>query len=112
MILNNAYLVDKNDIFNFDENSKEWNKMKKVMFRVHSKNDEKIHEEFINIAKKMENIGVYVNKAVNSNLILSASKFTGLLMKFKMNSDKNLITYESKESILLNNKNIIQEMIK
>ena len=112
MILNNVYLFDKNDIFNFDENSKEWDKIKKVMFRVHSKNDEKIHEEFINMAKKMENIGVYVNKAVNSNLILSASKFTGLLMKFKMNSDKNLITYESKESALLNNKNIIQEMIK
>ena len=103
MILNNVYLFDKNDIFNFDENSKEWDKIKKVMFRVHSKNDEKIHEEFINMAKKMENIGVYVNKAVNSNLILSASKFTGLLMKFKMNSDKNLITYESKESALLNN---------
>ena len=33
-------------------------------------------------------------------------------MKFKMNSDKNLITYESKESNLLSNKNIIQEMIK
>ena len=112
LILNNAYLFDKNDIFNYEENSKEWELMKKVMFRVHSKNDEKIHEEFINMAKKMENMGVYVNKAVNSNLILSASKFTGLLMKFKMNSDKNLITYESKESRLLSNKNIIQEMIK
>ena len=52
----------------------------------------------------MEYMGVYINKAVNSNLILSASKFTGLLMKFKMNSDKNLITYESKESYLLTNK--------
>ena len=112
LILNNAYLFDKNDIFNYEENSKEWDAMKKVMFRVHSKNDEKIQEEFINMAKKMENMGVYVNKAVNSNLLLSASKFTGLLMKFKINSDKNLITYESKESFLLSNKNIIQEMIK
>ena len=112
LILNNGYLFDKNDIFNYDENSKEWELMKKVMFRVHSKNDEKIQEEFVNMNKKMENLGVYVNKAVNSNLILSASKFTGLLMKFKMNSDKNLITYESKESYLLSNKNIIQEMIK
>ena len=112
LILNNAYLFDKNDIFNYEENSSEWDKMRKVIFRVHSKNDEKIQEEFINMAKKMENMGVYVNKAVNSNLLLSASKFTGLLMKFKMNSDKNLITYESKESLLLSNKNIIQEMIK
>ena len=112
LVLNNAYMFDKNDIFNCDENSKEWNQLKKVIYRVHSKNDDKIYEEFINMAKKMENMGVYVNKAVNSNLILSASKFTGLLMKFKMNSDKNLITYESKESLLLSDKNIIQEMIK
>ena len=112
MILNNAILVNKNDIFNYDENSPEWELMKKVVFRVHSKNDEKIQEEFFNINKKMENMGVYINKAVNSNLILSASKFTGLLMKFKMNSDKNLITYESKESYLLSDKKIIQEMIK
>lgn len=112
LILNNAYLFDKNDIFNYEQDSKEWEQMKKVMVRVHSKNDDKIHEEFINMAKKMENMGVYVNKAVNSNLLLSASKFTGLWTKFKMNSDKNLITYESKESLLLSNKNIIQEMIK
>ena len=112
LIIYNAYLFDKNDIYNYDENSKEWDLMRKVIFRVHSKNDDKIHEEFINMAKKFENMGVYVNKAVNSNLFVSASKFTGLLMKFTMNSDKNLITYESKESILLSNKNIIQEMIK
>ena len=112
LIIYNDYLFDKNDIYNYDENSKEWDLMKKVIFRVHSKNDDKIHEEFINMAKKFENMGVYVNKAVNSNLFVSASKFTGLLMKFTMNSDKNLITYESKESILLSNKNIIQEMIK
>ena len=45
MILNNAILVNKNDIFNYDENSTEWELMKKVVFRVHSKNDEKIQEQ-------------------------------------------------------------------
>ena len=89
LILNNAYLFDKNDIFNYEENSPEWDKMKNVMLRVHSKHDDKIQEEFNNMAKKMENMGLYVNKAVNSNLFLSASKFTGLLMKIKLNSDKN-----------------------
>ena len=54
LILNNGYLFDKNDIFNYDENSKEWELMKKVMFRVHSKNDEKIQEEFVNMNKKMK----------------------------------------------------------
>lgn len=112
MIVTNAYLHDKNDIFNFDENSEQWKKIKKVIFRVHTKNDEKIKEEFLNREKKMESTTVYISKAVNSNLLISANKYLGLLMKFKMNPDKNLITYESKESVLLNDKNIIQEMIK
>ena len=112
LIITNAYLFDKNDIFNYEENSEEWKKMKKVMFRVHSKNDEKIKEEFSNMTKKMEKTTVYVNKAVNQNLLLSASKYTGMYMKFTLNKDKNLITYESKESVLLSDKNIIQEMIK
>ena len=112
LIITNAYLFDKNDIFNYEENSEEWRKMKKVMFRVHSKNDEKIKEEFSNMTKKMEKTTVYVNKAVNQNLLLSASKYTGMYMKFTLNKDKNLIIYESKESVLLSDKNIIQEMIK
>ena len=111
LILTNVYLVDKNDIFNYDENSEEWEKMKKVIYRVHSKNDEKVKEEFYNLKKKMEKTTVYINKAVNQNLLLSASKYTGLLMKFTMTKDKNLLTYESKESVLLSDKNIIQEMI-
>jgi len=60
----------------------------------------------------MEDTTVYISKAVKPNLILSANSFIGLLMKCKINPDKNLITYESKESILLYDKNIIQEMIK
>ena len=112
MIISNAFIFDKNDIFNFEENSEQWEKMKKVMFRVHTKNDDKIKEEFSNLEKKMERTTVYVNKAANPSLLKSASIFTGLLMRFTMNSDKNLITYESKESVLRENKNIIQEMIK
>ena len=111
LILTNVYLVDKNDIFNYDENSEEWEKMKKVIYRVHSKNDEKVKEEFYNLKKKMEKTTVYINKAVNQNLLLSAGKYTGLLMKFTMSKDKNLLAYESKESVLLSDKNIIQEMI-
>ena len=112
MIITNAFLFDKNDIFNVEEDSEEWKKMKKVLYRVHSKNDDKIKEEFFNRAKKMEATTVYVSKAVKSNLLFSANSFIALLMKFKINPDKNLIVYESKESLLLSEKNIIQEMIK
>ena len=86
--------------------------MKKVLYRVHSKNDDKVKEEFFNRTKKMEATTMYVSKAVKSNLLLSANSFIALLMKFKINPDKNLIIYESKESLLVNEKNIIQEMIK
>ena len=99
MIISNAFIFDKNDIFNFEEDSEQWQKMKRVMLRVHTKNDDKIKEEFSNLEKKMEKTTVYVNKAANSNLLISASKFTGLLMRFTMNTDKNLITYESKEKL-------------
>jgi hormone-sensitive lipase len=114
MIVANSFFINKDDIFNFEEDSEEWQKMKKVMYRVHTKNDDKINEEFFNLKKKNERTSVYVSKSVNpsSNLLLSASKFTGLLMKFTMNSDKNLMTYESKESVILDDKNITQEMIK
>ena len=112
MIITNAFLFNKDDIFNIEEDSEEWKKMKKVLYRVHSKNDDKIKEVFFNRAKKMEATTVYISKAVKSNLILSANSFIGLLMKYKINPDKNLMTYESKESILLYDKNIIQEMIK
>lgn len=112
MIITNAFLFNKNDIFNLEEDSEEWKKMKKVLYRVHSKNDDKIKEEFFNRTKKMEATTMYVSKAVKSNLLLSANSFIALLMKFKINPDKNLIIYESKESLLVNEKNIIQEMIK
>lgn len=112
MIITNAFLFNKNDIFNLEEDSEEWEKMKKVLYRVHSKNDDKVKEEFFNRTKKMEATTMYVSKAVKSNLLLSANSFIALLMKFKINPDKNLIIYESKESLLVNEKNIIQEMIK
>ena len=48
-------IKNKNDIFNYEQDSKECEQMKKVMVRVNSKNDDKINEEFINMAKKMEN---------------------------------------------------------
>ena len=114
LILTNGFFTPKDDIFNFAENSEEWQKMSQVMYRVHTRNDDKIKDEFFNLKKKNEKTSVYISKSVNenSNLLVSASKFTGLFMKFTINPDKNLLAYESKESVLLDDKNINQEMIK
>ena len=114
LVVANSFFIKNTDIFNYEEDSKEWQLMKKVMFRVHSKNDDKVNEAFYNLKKKNERTSVYISKSVNSNsnLLLSASKFTGLFMKFTMNTDKNLMDYESKETVILDDKNITQEMIK
>ena len=58
MIITNAFLFDKNDIFNVEEDSEEWKKMKKVLYRVHSKNDDKIKEEFVfnSMRAKIDNL--------------------------------------------------------
>ena len=40
----NSFLLSSNDICNIPENSKEWENMKKIVFRVNSKDDDKIKE--------------------------------------------------------------------
>ena len=40
----NSFLLSSEDICNIPENSKEWENMKKIIFRVNSKNDNRIEE--------------------------------------------------------------------
>ena len=114
LMLHNSYMVDKNDLYNYDENSNEWEGIKNVMFRVITKNSNKIEEINIKGQKDFEKMTVFFNKAINfdSYLITNVVKLVGLSIKFKMNSDENLLEYESKESKLITNKNFIFDFIK
>ena len=112
-LLYNGYLNDKNDIFNFEENSKEWENLRKVLFRVNCKDLNKIKEEYKKQNDDISNMTVYMNKVdLNSNMFSNLTKVAGAAIKYKINSDENLRIYEMKESKLLNNKVFLEEIFK
>ena len=104
LLLSNSYFIDKNDLYNYEEDSEEWNRMKKIIYRVHAKNKDEIEKLSINNHKNIENMTIFFNKAINfdSYLITNALKAAGYYLKFKLNSDEHLMEFESKESSLLN----------
>ena len=113
VLLYNGYLNDKNDIFNFEENSKEWENLRKVVFRVNYKDLNKIKEEYKKQNDQMSNMTAYLNKVdLNSNMFSNLTKVAGAAIKYKFNSDENLRIYEMKESKLLNNKVFLEETFK
>ena len=54
--------------------------------------------------KQIEKITIFFNKAINfdSLFITNVLKSAGYYLKFKLNSDENLMEFESKQSTLLN----------
>ena len=112
-LLYNGYRNDKNDIFNFGENSKNWENLKKVMFRVNSKDLKKLREEYKKQNDKIYDVTTYINKIDNdSNIFLNLTKVAGAAIKYKVNSDENLKIYEAKENQLLTNKVLLEEVLK
>ena len=105
----NSYFVDKDDLYNYEEDSEEWNNMSKIIYRIHAKNKDEIEQLNAQNQKQLEKITVFFNKAINfdSYFITNAFKATGYYLKFKLNSDENLMEFESKESSLLNPDKVI-----
>ena len=96
--------MDKDDLYNSEEDSEEWTQMKKIIFRIHAKNKDEIERLNIEGQKQMEKFTIFFNKAINfdSYLITNAVKGIGYYLKYKLNSDDNLMEFESKQSSLLN----------
>jgi len=77
-ILYRGYLYDKNDIFNFEENSKEWEDLRKIIFRVNSSDLNKVREDYKKENDRMANSSIYINKMdKNSNLFFNITKIAG-----------------------------------
>ena len=113
ILLYKGYLNDKNDIFNYEENSKEWENLRKVVFRVNHKDLNKLKEEYKKQNDGLSSNTVYMNKFdSNSNMFFNITKVAGAAIKYKFNSDENLKTYEMKESKLLYNKVLMEEFFK
>ena len=100
----NSYFVDKDDLYNYEEDSEEWKKMKNIVYRIHAKNKDEIEKLNIKNQKQIEKITIFFNKAINfdSLFITNVLKSAGYYLKFKLNSDENLMEFESKQSTLLN----------
>ena len=114
LMLHNSYMVDENDLYNYDEDSDEWKSLEKIIIRVNTKNKDKIKEANIEGIKQIEKSSVYFNKCFNfdSYLITNALKLAGYAIKYKINSDENLMEYESKESSLIKNKSFMFDFMK
>jgi len=111
-ILYRGYLYDKNDIFNFEENSKEWEDLRKIIFRVNSSDLNKVREDYKKENDRMANSSIYINKMdKNSNLFFNMTKIAGSAIKYKIN-DENLKIFESKENKLTSNKIFMEEGLK
>ena len=112
-ILYLGYLNDKNDIFNFEENSKEWENLRKIMFRVNSSDLKKVREDYKKENDRIANSSIYINKIDNnSNIFFNITKVAGSVIKYKINSDENLKIFESKENKLTSNKIFMEEALK
>jgi len=102
MLLHNSYMVDKNDLYNYEEDSDDWKDIKKIMCRVNTKKKDEIEDLSIKGSKDLIKMSVFFNKAVNfdSYVITNLFKAAGFALKYKINSDENLMEFESKESLL------------
>ena len=78
--------------------------MKKIVYRIHAKNKDEIEKLNIEGQKQLEKMTIFFNKVINfdSYFITNALKSAGYYLKFKLNSDENLMEFESKQSSLLN----------
>jgi len=50
ILFSNSFFVDKDDLYNYEEDSEEWAKMKKIVYRIHAKNK---YENELNILLKV-----------------------------------------------------------
>ena len=114
LMLHNSYMVDKDDLYNYDEDSDEWKEIKKIMYRVNTKNKDQVEKINRDGKKQFEKMTIFFTKAINfeSYLITNLVKLAGFALKFKMNSDENLMEFESKESLINSNKIFILDFIK
>ena len=112
-VLYAAYINNNNDIFNYEENSDEWKELKKIIFKINSKDLNKVKEEYSKINDGTNQNIAYLDKIdFDSNFFFNLTKLAGTAIKYKFNSDENLKIYEHKENQILSEKVILEEAMK
>ena len=112
-VLYSAYINDKNDIFNYEENSEEWKELKKVIFKVNSKDADKIKEEYSKMNENTNKNVAFLDKIdFDSNIFFNATKLAGAAIKYRFNSDENIKIFEHKQNQVVSDKILLEEALK
>ena len=112
-VLYAAYIHDKTDIFNYEENSEEWKDLKKIIFKINCKDLDRVKKEYEKeSAKTSQNIAYLSKINFDTNIFFNVAKISGVALKYAWNSDENLKMFEYKEERILSDKIILEEALK
>jgi len=112
-VLYAAYIHDKSDIFNYEENSEEWKDLKKIIFKINCKDLDRVKKEYEKeSAKTSQNIAYLSKMNFDTNIFFNVAKISGVALKYAWNSDENLKMFEYKEERILSDKIILEEALK
>ena len=104
-------MLDKNDICNLDETSKEWQNLERILFRIIPKNAEEIRK---NILESRENphLGNSIISNINMDDSTTSLIISGLknLVYYKMNDNKSII--DSKRYQITNRPENIKDFLR
>ena len=106
----NAFLLSSKDICNIPENSKEWEDIKKITFRVNSKDDEKINEFLKNGNESQSYIlSVFYDSYTQKNAVKKVFTALGQGIHLKLNKEAKEIHF--KKARLNCNPELIMEVM-
>lgn len=117
MILHNAYCMDKNDIFNYDENSNRWGGLKRILTRAYTGREEEIKIFLMDAKLQSVKSSLLLQRILNTKSftplgkIINAAK-VNLEYKIKGKLDEEIVDFEAKENAVVNyDKNFLQDAL-
>ena len=110
LLIKNNFIIPKNDIFNLDENSKEWKEINKLIYIVSPKDEKLIHDGFNKIEKYFNSLRPLVTYGITSSWnTINTLKCIPLLIKYKLFPNSSF--YESKKLEMLGCENLTSQVL-
>ena len=110
LFIKNNFLIPKNDIFNLDEDSKEWKEINKLINIVIPKNEKLIHDGFNKIEKYFNSLRPIITYGITSSWnSINILKCAPLLIKYKLFPNSSM--YDSKKLEILGCDNLTNQIL-
>ena len=110
LFIRSCFLIPKNDIFNLDENSNEWNDIKKIICKVTPKNDKEIYDAFDYVEKYFNSLRPLVTWGITSSWnSINVIKCIPLLIKYKIYPNSSM--YDSKKLQMMGCENLVSQVL-